>query len=132
MIRCIPVSQLYPVYPGWHVHVYMLTLSLHLPPFLQGELAHSVMSAIQAEHSQLKYIGFWYTRYLLIGSRGTCTHDSCTQKTTSVHFGTFFTVAHLLGCWSPDHKVDGSTRDGAAVVWPLASHLATHCHMMRS
>ena len=39
-----PVSQCVPVKPATHRHVYELTASLHVAPFLQGLLAHSSIS----------------------------------------------------------------------------------------
>ena len=33
------------MYPATHPHVYMLVLSVHEPPFIQGVEAHSSMSA---------------------------------------------------------------------------------------
>ena len=39
-----PVSQCVPVKPATHRHVYELTASVHVAPFLQGLLAHSSIS----------------------------------------------------------------------------------------
>ena len=44
IIPDIPVSQLDPVYPAAHVHVYLFTLSMHRPRFLHGLLLHSITS----------------------------------------------------------------------------------------
>ena len=41
-----PVSQCVPVKPATHRHVYELTASVHVAPFLQGLLAHSSISKI--------------------------------------------------------------------------------------
>ena len=41
---CLPASQLVPVKPAAHVQVYPLTASLHVAPFLQGLLRHSLLS----------------------------------------------------------------------------------------
>ena len=43
----LPVSQAIPMYPLAHVHVYLFTWSLQMPPCLQGKLAHSSMSGIK-------------------------------------------------------------------------------------
>ena len=42
----IPVSQLVPVYPAAHLHVYMFTPSRHVPPCWQGPLLHIRMTTI--------------------------------------------------------------------------------------
>ena len=43
-----------PVYPGTQLHEYMLTKSLHVAPFWQGVLAHSLMSVQQTIHVKEK------------------------------------------------------------------------------
>ena len=43
----LPVSQLVPVYPGLHVHLYLLMRLLQIPPFLQGLLTHSLISEVK-------------------------------------------------------------------------------------
>ena len=43
--KSLPVSQFVPVYPSLQVHVYLLTWSVQVAPFLQGELEHSFISA---------------------------------------------------------------------------------------
>ena len=40
----LPVSQCVSSYPGVHVHMYLLTSSVHVPPFRHGRLAHSSIS----------------------------------------------------------------------------------------
>ena len=42
------VPQTVPVYDPTHVHVYPFVASLHMPPFLQGLLLHSKISATRA------------------------------------------------------------------------------------
>ena len=42
----IPVVQLVSVYPGAHVHVYILMPSVHVPSFSQGLGLHSSISMI--------------------------------------------------------------------------------------
>ena len=41
----LPVSQVFPVKPLAHSHTNPFTSSVHSPPFKQGSLAHSSMSA---------------------------------------------------------------------------------------
>ena len=43
----VPVSQLVPVYPAAHLHVYLFTVSMHVPLFSQGLLMHSIISTKQ-------------------------------------------------------------------------------------
>ena len=40
----LPVSQWVPVYPSAHPQIYELTASVHVAPFIQGVLAHSLTS----------------------------------------------------------------------------------------
>ena len=42
-----PVWQRTPLYPGWQLQSYPLTWSTHVPPFRQGLLEHSLISAIK-------------------------------------------------------------------------------------
>jgi hypothetical protein len=42
--RNSPMSQLIPLYPETHVHLYPLTRSLHVPPFSHGFGVHSLIS----------------------------------------------------------------------------------------
>ena len=42
-----PVWQRTPLYPGWQLQTYPLTWSTHVPPFRQGLLEHSLISAIK-------------------------------------------------------------------------------------
>ena len=45
LIAHLPVSQLVPAYPVRQLQTYPLTWSAHDPPFKQGLLAHSLISA---------------------------------------------------------------------------------------
>ena len=40
------VSQFVPAYPGTQLHVYSFTKSLHVAPFKQGLVAHSLISIV--------------------------------------------------------------------------------------
>ena len=39
------VWQRLPMYPSWQLQTYPLTWSIHVPPFKQGLLEHSFISA---------------------------------------------------------------------------------------
>jgi hypothetical protein len=43
-IQLLPAEQLTPNVPGTHSHVYPLTRSKQVPPFLQGSVKHSLIS----------------------------------------------------------------------------------------
>ena len=46
LFEFLPISQLFPEYPGLQLQVYEFMLSLQVPPFWQGLEAHSSMSMI--------------------------------------------------------------------------------------
>ena len=43
-VPTVPVWQLFPVYPGMQLHVYILIASLHVAPYRHGLLTHSSIS----------------------------------------------------------------------------------------
>ena len=49
----LPVSQLEPSYPMLQEHVYFSNLSVHIPPFLQGMLAHLSNSRIKLTKDEI-------------------------------------------------------------------------------
>ena len=53
---CSLVWQYVPVYPGTHEQVYLFTPSLHVPPFWQGEDAHSLISIERNKEEQYYYL----------------------------------------------------------------------------
>ena len=52
LVSDLLVSQLAPVYPAVHLHVYSFTLSVHVPPFQHGLLLHSFMSTTDTYTSE--------------------------------------------------------------------------------
>ena len=44
LVKHLPVSHVFPVYPGAHAHLNAATRSVQLPPFQQGLLKHSLIS----------------------------------------------------------------------------------------
>ena len=51
------IWQLAPAYPGRQLQTYPLTLSIHVPPFTQGLLEHSLKSG-RKEIPQFSVINF--------------------------------------------------------------------------
>ena len=49
----LPVSQLEPSYPMLQEHVYFSNMSVHIPPFLQGMLAHLSNSRIKLTNDEI-------------------------------------------------------------------------------
>ena len=56
----IPVSQTVPSNPTAQVHVYLFTRSVHVPPCLQGRLAHSSISGKIVNGNVYLYVNVFY------------------------------------------------------------------------
>ena len=63
IIKHLPVSQWVPVYPSAHPQVYELTASVHVAPFIQGVLAHSLTSITKILYYQNMKNNPWMDRW---------------------------------------------------------------------